>query len=547
MTWRLRIIQGFFSVLALLIALRLGYWQVIKAGDLSQQAVYQRQTTLEIPSPRGEIKSSDGFPLATNQQAYLLYVNPRQFTFSSKLADLLPASDSARLQQSTSYSNLYWFLVSRRLTASLKDKITTLSLPGVGFEPDPVRFYPEASISAQLIGFVGQDTGGQPTGYFGLEGFYDRQLTGKPGRLIHEQDALNRPILISDQSIIAPQPGSVLTTSINRVLQFIAYHKLSQGITRYGATSGTVTIMEPTTGRILAMASLPSYDPHNYQITDPALFKNPIISDSFEPGSTFKIFAMAAALDSKAVKPDTKCPICSGPVTVSDYTIKTWNEKYYPDSTMTEVIQHSDNVGMTWVSQRLGKAKYLDYLSKFGFGKETGIDLQEESSPQLRPASAWVDIDLATAAFGQGIAVTPLQIVRAASAIANHGLLPKPQIVDKINAKTISPSSPTQVISSATAAQVTHMMVNAVDLGEAKWAKPAGISIAGKTGTAQIPVAGHYDDKKTIASFVGFAPPDNPKFVMLVTLREPKTSPWGSETAAPLWFDIARDALRLLK
>lgn len=547
MNWRLRVIQSFFWLFVFVIALRLGYWQVIKAADLSEQATYQRQTVLEIPSPRGEIKSSDGFPLATNQQAYLMYVNPRLFSFSSKLAELLPASESARLQQTSSYPNLYWFLISRRLSASLKDKITSLSLPGVGFESDPVRFYPEASISAQLVGFVGQDTAGQPKGYFGLEGFYGRQLTGKPGRLIHEQDALNRPILISDQNLISPQAGSVLTTSINRVLQFIAYRKLSQGITRYQAVSGTVTIMEPATGRILVMASLPSYDPHKYQTADPSFFKNPIVSESYEPGSTFKIFAMAAALDSKAVKPDTKCPICSGPVSVSGYTIKTWNEKYYSESTMTEVIQHSDNVGMAWVGQKLGKTKFIDYLSKFGFGKETGIDLQEESSPTLRPAPTWVDIDLATAAFGQGIATTPLQVVRAASAIANHGLLPKPQVVDKINDKVISPAAPVQVISAATAAQVTQMMVNAVDLGEAKWAKPAGISIAGKTGTAQIPVSGHYDDKKTIVSFIGFAPPDNPKFVMLVTLREPKTSPWGSETAAPLWFDIARDALRLLK
>ena len=256
---------------------------------------------------------------------------------------------------------------------------------------------------------------------------------------------------------------------------------------------------------------------------------------------------MAAALDAQAVKPDTVCTICSGPVAVSDYVIKTWNDKYFPKSTMTEVIQHSDNVGMVFAGKRLGKHKLITYLKKFGIGELTGVDLQEESSPAIRPESGWVDIDIATASFGQGIAVTPLQMLRAVSAIANRGLLPRPKIVDQINVKLVPTFRPTQVVSPATAAQMTLMMVNSVDQGEAKWAKPKGFTIAGKTGTAQIPVSGHYDSDKTIASFVGFAPAQDPKFAMLVTLREPKSSPWGSETAAPLWFDISKEIFRLLK
>lgn len=549
MKWRLSVIQAVFVLFSLIIALRLGYWQVVKAADLAAEAAWQRQSYLEIPSPRGDILSSDGFPLVANQEAYLLYINPRQFAFSEKLSQLLPASASARL--SNIPPNLGWYLIARHISASVRDQIQSLQLAGVGFEPDPLRLYPEASTSAHLLGFVGQDSAGHPQGYFGLEGYYNRQLDGTPGKLVQEKDALNRPILIGTQNYLPPQPGSTLVTSIDRALQFIAYQKLAQALTRYGAVSGTVSIMEPATGRIFAMVSLPGYDPSRYSQFAQELYKNPIISDSFEPGSTFKTVVMAAALDAQAIKPDTVCDICTGPIAVSDYVIKTWNDKYYPQSTMTEVIQHSDNVGMVFVSRRLGKSKLISYLKKFGFSQLTGTDLQEESSPQLRPESSWVDIDLATASFGQGIAVTPLQMLRAVSAIANRGQMPTPQVVDQIitesSRKNLSPRTPVQVISQAAAAQMTLMMINAVDKGEAKWAKPKGFRIAGKTGTAQIPVSGHYNADKTIASFVGFAPADNPKFAMLVTLREPSTSPWGSETAAPLWFDIAKEALRLLK
>ncbi|KKU28421.1 MAG: Peptidoglycan glycosyltransferase [Candidatus Amesbacteria bacterium GW2011_GWA2_47_11b] len=545
MKWRLVVIQVFFALFSLSIMLRLGYWQVVKAAGLASEAVSQRQSFLELPSPRGEILSSDGFPLVTNKEAYLFYVNPKQFVFSPKLNQILPASASARL--SAIPDNLSWYLIARYLSTPVRDQIQDLKLTGVGFEPDPDRYYPEASSSAHFLGFVGQDASGRPQGYFGLEGYYNRQLTGTPGKLVQEKDALNRPILIGDQNLLLPQPGSTLTTSIDRTLQFIAYQKLSAALTRYSAVSGTVTIMEPSTGRILAMVSLPNYDPASFGEFDQSLYKNPIISDAYEPGSTFKVLVMAAALDTQAVQPDTICDTCSGPVAVSDYVIKTWNDKYYPQSTMTEIIQHSDNVGMAFVGRRLGKRKLITYLKKFGIGQLSKVDLQEESSPSLRPESTWVDIDLATASFGQGIAVTPLQMLRAVSAIATRGLLPRPRIVDKINNKSVSVPPPTQVISSNAAAQMTLMMVNAVDSGEAKWAKPKGFSIAGKTGTAQIPVSGHYDADKTIASFVGFAPATSPKFAMLVTLREPKSSPWGSETAAPLWFDISKEILRLLK
>jgi len=235
-----------------------------------------------------------------------------------------------------------------------------------------------------------------------------------------------------------------------------------------------------------------------------------------------------------------------GPVQVDEYTIRTWNNEYRGSISMTDVLRFSSNVGMVYIANKLGKDTLLRYIRNFGFGDITGVDLEEEQSSELRIDRDWSDIDLATASFGQGIAVTPLQMVRAVGALANDGWLMEPHVVkEMIDSKgkriDIKPKKIRQVVNAATAKIITEMMVTAVDKGEAQWAKPKGYRVAGKTGTAQIPVAGHYDEKKTIASFVGFAPADNPRFVMLVTLREPTSSPWGSETAAPLFLNISRD------
>ena len=253
---------------------------------------------------------------------------------------------------------------------------------------------------------------------------------------------------------------------------------------------------------------------------------------------------MAAALDARAVTPETICETCGGPIQIGGYTIRTWNDVYYPNSTMTEVIVHSDNTGMVFAVRKLGLDTLYEYLVRFGIGEKTGIDLEEESKVELRQKKEWKEIDLATASFGQGIAVTGIQMARIVATIANGGVMLKPQVVHKVEGEVeleLKPKPGKRVLSNETARLLTEMMVTAVEKGEAKWAKPDGYRIAGKTGTAQIPVAGHYDEDKTIVSFVGFAPSENPVFAMLVKLREPQSSPWGSETAAPLWFAIAKD------
>ena len=555
MNTKIRITQYALIIWVLLIFARLVYWQVIKASELSSQADRQYRASDTIPAPRGEILASDSFPLASNEQTYNLIVDRRQIqndpVSAEKLFRNLPSTASAKKILNNDQVKGDWLTIARNLSQKQYEQIKNLKLPGIGFDMELKRLYPEGSPSAYLTGFVGYDELGDSQGYFGLEGQYDRTLKGKSGKRYLQKDASGNPILIESQEIIPSQPGSSLHTSIDRTVQYLAAQKLAEGLQKYQAVSGTVSIMESRTGKILAMVSLPGYDPDNFTQYDTSQFKNPIVSESYEPGSTFKTIVMASALDAGVVTPETICTTCTGPVTIGDATVGSWNSQYYPGSNMREVILHSDNVGMVFVSRKLGKTRMLDYFRKFGLGKPTGVDLQEESSPDLRPDADWYDIDWATAAFGQGIALTRIQMLTAVNALANNGMLINPRIVTAVSRgkelSEIPPQEPVRVIGNKAASQITLMMVNGVNNGEVRYYKPSGFSIAGKTGTAQVPISGHYDKDKVIASFVGFAPAENPKFTMLVTLREPKSSPWGSTTAAPLWFDIARELFRYYK
>ena len=257
---------------------------------------------------------------------------------------------------------------------------------------------------------------------------------------------------------------------------------------------------------------------------------------------------MSAALDGGVVAPQTKCNICDKPVSIGGYELHTWNDKYYKNTNMVEVIQHSDNIGMVFVGQRLGIDKMLSYLGKFGIGSLTGIDLQGEVSQSVPQKNVWYAVDIATRAFGQGISITPIELLVAFSSIANKGTRMEPHVVNSVETQDgqilkIAPRESGRVISEKTAKVMTEILVNAVNKGEDASVRLKGYRIAGKTGTASIPIKGHYDPEKTVASFIGFAPADNPKFVMLVIFDKPTTSIYGSETAAPVFFKIAKEIL----
>lgn len=571
---RIIILLLFFFCAYFIIITRLFYWQILTAAKTKELAWNQYRSQWQVPASRGEILANDLFPLVINKKAYLLYgllsqLDHKVEEIADKLTPILLTSITSKeaspsglvtkredsldkkirenIIDKLKATNLVWIALEHKLFAEQKEQIEKLEIQGLGFEEEQVRFYPEASMAAHLLGFMGKDESGQDKGYFGLEGFYDLELKGRPGLLAVEKDAAARPIMIGSFVQREKQDGKTLVLYLDRMAQFIAEKRLKEALEKYGAKTGLVAIMDPYTGGIIAMTSLPSYNPSSYFEFDKSLFKNPVVAEPYEPGSTFKIFVMAAALDKKIVKPETKCDICQGPFKIDKYTIKTWNDEYYPDSTMTDVIQHSDNVGMVFIAQKMGLDNFWEYLNKFGFTQKTNIDLQEEVSASLKEKKQWSEVDLVTAAFGQGLALTPIQILRAVSVIANGGNLVEPRMVKEIISgdKTIKikPKIGEQVIKPEAAKMVKEMMVNAVEKGEVKWTKIPGYKIAGKTGTAQIPIAGHYDEEKTIASFIGFAPADKPRFVMLTTLREPTTSPWGSETAAPLFFKIAKELL----
>jgi cell division protein FtsI/penicillin-binding protein 2 len=547
---RLLIILSFLCFLFIIVIGRLFVWQIIRGSELSDLSQAQSSQVLTIPAIRGEILASDYFPLATNTISYFLYANPKVIRdkkdYIDKLSPVLeqdPASISARLSQ-----DLYWVKLASGLDQDKKKDIEKFSLPGIGFQQEYTRFYPEASMAAHMVGFLGKDEKGADKGYFGIEGRYNQQLSGRSGRLYVIRDALGNQI-IGDTREDKKIDGRSVKLTLNRSVQFSAEKRLLEGIKRYNADGGSVVIMDTKTGAILGMASVPSFNPQKYYEFDSSSYINPVISSLYEPGSTFKVLVMAGALDEGKIKPDTRCNICAGPIQEGDYRIRTWNEKYFPNTTMREVIIRSDNTGMVFVGRRLGLNSMIKYFERFGIGKITGVDLQGETTGVIRERNSWVPIDLATASFGQGISITPIQLINAVNAIANGGNLMTPYVVSQIITEDgkkidIKPKIKNRAIKESTAKIVSDMMLGAVEEGSVKWTKVKNYKIAGKTGTAQIPLAGYYDPDKTIASFVGFFPANDPKITMLVLVDRPKTSIYGSETAAPIFFNIARDLIK---
>jgi stage V sporulation protein D (sporulation-specific penicillin-binding protein) len=576
--WRIISLAILFFVFFIVVLARLFYWQVLASEKLTKLAKNQYLSQKEILPSRGEIFAVDNFPLVTNKKAYLLYsslphleepldklaaslapflINEEEIKATVSASGKKKTKEEVRkeeiatkkefLSERLNSQDLNWVILQHTISEEAKEKIENLNFKGLGFEDEPRRFYPEASMAAHLLGFVGKNEVGSDTGYFGLEGFYDIELKGRGGLVMQETDTVDDPILIGSFSNEEKKDGQSLVLHLDRSVQLIVEEKLRKAVEKYKAKSGSVVMMDAKTGGIIALAVYPSFDPREYFEFDKYLFRNSLISDAYEPGSTFKIFVMAAALDQEVLKPETKCDICQGPLKIDKYEIKTWDEKYHPDSTMTEVIQNSDNLGMVFVSRKLGLDNLWQALKDFGFGEETRIDLEGEIPCFLKAKEKWNEVDSAVAAFGQGIAVSGIQMVRACGALANEGKLMEPHVVKEIISGEkriqIKPKIVRQVIKPKTAKLITEIMVQAVEKGETKYLKLPGYKVAGKTGTAQIPVAGHYDKEKTIASFIGFAPADKPRFVMLVKLREPEASPWGSETAAPLFFSIAKEIL----
>lgn len=534
----------FFLFFFIAIIAKLFYLQVL--NPKSYLADYL--TTRKILPERGKIYDVNHEPMASNENTYLLFVEPQKVTdkdsLVKKINDILQIGEAtieAKIDMSKS-----WVAIKKGINAQTKDKLSQAITQGIGFDLESKRFYPEASLSAHILGFVGKNNNGDNTGYFGIEGFYDQELAGLPGFIKSEKDLIGRPIFFGTQEHISAQNGRDLVLTVDRSVQHIVKEKLLAGLQAFQAKEGCAIFADPYTMQILSLVCLPDFDPDTYYEFSGDDYKNPAISNLYEPGSTFKPLIMAAGIEADAIKPDEVMNE-DGPVSVGEYKIRTWDDKYSGKITMTNILEKSSNVGMVYIGNKLGNDRLYNSILKYGFGKPTEVDLQGEVSGYLRPKNDWYPIDFATATFGQGIAVSPIQMITAFSSIVNGGYLMKPYIVkqtiDGDITKTREPTVRRRVISEHTSAVLKKMLVSVVENGEVKWARPKGYTFGGKTGTAQIPIAGHYDPTKTIASFVGFVPADHPKFIGMVIIKEPKSSEWGSETAAPLFFDIANDLL----
>ena len=523
-------------------------WQVIEHYRFVAWAEAEHQNELIIPSRRGEIRDQHGYLLAADLVEYDISASPEIISDPQDMADrlhnLLNIPRDEILQSLT--SDKLWVPIVSGVSQSEAETIFDWDLLGLQIEPQTKRVYPEGDLGAHLIGFV--NTNGD--GFYGVEGYYNNMLRGKPGLQAGERSPFGEIIPLGASHFIPPLSGATLYLTVDRSIQHLIQRELEQAIKQYGAQGGSVVVLDPKTGAILGMANYPSYDPNRYSTSDDNLFTDPTVSEQYEPGSVFKIITMAAGLDAGAVGPQGTI-YDGGSIEVGGRVIYNWDRQGHGIVDMTDVLAKSLNVGVAQVAVGLGKERFYTYVKRFGFGQLTEVDVENEGPGTLKtPRDAtWHASDLGTNSFGQGIAVTPVQIASAVGAVANDGLLMKPYIVQQIvegeRTLQVKPTIVRRAISEETATTLTTMLVDALNRANSQ-ALISGYQIAGKTGTAQIPVPGGYHPTLTLTSFVGYLPVDDPQVLVLVIIDRPATSKWGSDTAAPAFRRIVEQLVVLL-
>ncbi|OGC57358.1 hypothetical protein A2976_02540 [candidate division WWE3 bacterium RIFCSPLOWO2_01_FULL_41_9] len=571
--FRLNILIGFFLSVSVVFVLRLFFIQVVGHEKYKALAQDQYWNLQDIPARRGNIMSRDGFVLATTQTHYLMYLEPQKIENKDKVirylsdalvkinaeregeADILKSGFEKKIANLLD-TTLQWVILEHNLTPYQKEDIESLNLVGVGFEEEPVRYYPEGTLASHVLGFVASNERGDKQGYEGIEGKLDADLKGKPGRIVEEKDAMGAPILVGGYTKVPPINGRDIVLTLDRSVQYIIEKHIKNGVEMYDAVSGSVIVMDPTNGEVIAMANYPTYDPANFTDEEKETTQSPhrkslerknlSISETYEPGSVMKPLTVSAAVDLKKVTLSTSYEDY-GPVYYSGHKIDNWDGKHHGTMNIVQLLQKSNNIGAAWVGHLVGSENLSEYMSNFGLGNKGGIDLEGEDTGILRDYSSWTDIDLANIAFGQGISVTPLQMLDAFNTIANGGELFQPKVIleirDEGKVLSIPPKNVRRVISKETSDTMVNMLIQAVEGGESKFFNLKDYKIAGKTGTAQIPVRGEYDPTKTNATFIGFLP-ETKKFSMIVRLDRPSTSPYAAETAVPLWMSITDELVK---
>jgi cell division protein FtsI (penicillin-binding protein 3) len=532
------------------LATRLGWLMVIKHGELAQIAERQYSRTLVLYAPRGPIVDRQGGPLATSTATESLFVQPRSVgdpvRVAARLAPILGQPESEVHAALTGTRSFVW--LRRKLPPTVAEQVKALREPGLGFLPEPLRLYPNRELAAHVLGFEGAEGGLE-----GVERAFNADLAGVPGKAIAGRDALGREV--AEQHVLQqPQPGHGVMLTIDRTIQYIAEREIDAAFRRTHAKAAMAVVIEPRTGDILAMAVRPTFNPNAFlEVRSSDAWRNRVVTDPFEPGSTFKAILAASALEEGVVKPEDRIYAENGSITLAGTTIRDW--KKYGWLTFAEVLQNSSNVGSIKVGLSLGRERYYRYMKAFGFGSPTGVGLAGESRGQLREPQRWSLLSLPTMSIGQEISVTALQMVSAFGAIANGGTLMQPRLVKSTfdaegrETRRFDVKAVRQVISPATARTVSNILSTVVESGTGRFAAIPGYPVAGKTGTAQKldPATRRYSHAPGVLSFVGFAPADEPRFAMLVMLDEPRNEKWGSEAAAPIFSAIGREILRYLE
>jgi stage V sporulation protein D (sporulation-specific penicillin-binding protein) len=543
---RLRALFVLFAIASLVLSLRVGYWQTIGRAALLEAATDQLRSEAVVEAQRGVIRDRNGAVLATTVDLRSLYAIPKRVPdhadAAAKLAPLL-ATPAPTIRAALD-SGAEWLYLKRRLPEPVARAVEALAIPGLGFEPEPKRLYPNDALAAHVLGFVNDDGVGQ----YGVEGVYDKKLRGVPGRLVAERDPKDRELALGLRTVLPPKNGADLVLTIDLTVQTAVERVLRAAIEREKAPSGSIVVLDPRDGAIIALASWPTFDPARVAAADPQTLQNRASSWTFEPGSTMKAVTIAAGIDQHVVTPSTTYDD-KGYAVIGGRRLNNAQGKVYGTTSVTQILERSANAGAVFVASKLGQDPLYRYLRAFGFGAATGVDLAAEATGAVRPLAEWYPVDVGTIAFGQGIAVTPLQIAMAYAAIANGGTLYRPYVVaatrDADGEHRTAPVAIRSPISAATADALRTMLVSTVDRGIARGASLSGYTVAGKTGTAQIPSDdGRYVDDAYISSFAGFAPATDPRFVAVVVLERPQSKLLGTVSAMQAFHDLALDVLR---
>jgi cell division protein FtsI (penicillin-binding protein 3) len=540
---RIRLLAALFALVFAIAAARAGWLQAIRANALTSMAVNQHRETVEVPAHRGTIYDRLGFELALGSPATTVYANPRQISDPKLVA--LAAGRTLGIDADALYALLAdqsrgFVYVQRQADPEKARALQQQGIVGLGFYPEEKRIYPQGRVGASVVGYAGVDN----KGLAGLELSLDRVLTGRTGEKTIVKDPFGRTL-----EVVGSKPrsdGRDVYLTIDHTLQGQVERILDETVSRWSAKSASAVLLDPRTGGILALAVAPGYDANRFPKVPDDRKRNRAVTDTYEPGSTFKIVTISGALETEQVTPNTKFTL-PYQIQVADRKIHDAEPRGTETMSVSQILSRSSNVGAITLARRMGTHRLIQWIQRFGFGKRTGIDFPGESPGIVLPEDRWSGSSIGNIPIGQGIAVTPTQMAAAYAAIANRGMWVQPHLVDHVgDARPVRPTR-RRIVSGWVASQVMAMLKNVVAEGTGTLAAVPGYQVAGKTGTAAKPdPQGGYSDSRYVASFVGVVPASRPRLVILVSVDEPKGAIWGGVVAAPAFAQIAKFDLQYL-